>query len=221
MKYKAILLDYYGTLVAEDDHLTARLLEDIADCSPVSSNARQIARDWNFQSLCQASYAENFKTQRAIEIESLQCLLDHYQADLNAREMAERLFAYWQSPAVYEDAGRFLANNTLPICVVSNIDTADLSAACSYTGWNFDLVVTSESCRSYKPRPEMFLNALAKLDCRAHEVLHIGDSLSSDIAGAQALGIDVVWVNRKQRILPHNVKAPAYVVSTLDALPFP
>lgn len=220
MKYKAILLDFYGTLVAEDDHLIARLLAEIAECSPVSSNAQEIGRDWNFQEMCQTAYAGNFKTQRSIEVESLQRLLARYQANLNADEMAERLFAYWRTPAVYEDARRFLANNTLPICVASNIDTADLNAACASAGWGFDLMVTSESCRSYKPRPEMFLSALEKLDCQAHEVLHIGDSLSSDIKGAQALGIDTVWVNRKQRILPPDFASPTYTIATLNALSF-
>ena len=153
MKYKALLLDFYGTLVAEDDHLIMALLEEIADCSPVSSDTRQIGRDWNFQAQCQLAYAENFKTQRAIEIESLERLISIYRANLNAFEMAERLFDYWQSPLVYDDARRFLASNTLNVCVVSNIDTADLTAAVDAAGWSFDFLVTSESCRSYKPRP--------------------------------------------------------------------
>ena len=220
MKYKALLLDFYGTLVAEDDHLILTLLQEIAACSPVSSDVQRIGRDWDFQPRCQSAYADNFKTQRAIEVESLLRLLDVYQADLDAHEMAERLFAYWQTPTIYEDAGRFLHNNALPICVVSNIDTGDLCAACLHTGWEFENIVTSESCRSYKPRPEMFLCALGKLGCTAHEVLHIGDSLSSDVKGAQALEIAVVWVDRKNRELPVNAVSPSYTVSTLDALSF-
>ena len=220
MQYKALLLDFYGTLVTEDDHLISPILTEIAARSPVSSDARQIGRDWDFQGLCQSAHGADFRTQRAIEAESLRLLLERYEVDLNAHDLAERLFAHWQAPAVFEDARRFLKVNTLPLCVVSNIDTADLRAACLHAEWEFELIVTSESCRSYKPRPEMFLSALEKLGCRAHQVLHIGDSFSSDVRGAQALAIDVAWVNRKQRNLPDAAAPPTYIVSTLEDFPW-
>jgi 2-haloacid dehalogenase/putative hydrolase of the HAD superfamily len=145
--------------------------------------------------------------------------MDAYQADLDAVEMAERLFTYWQTPTAFSDATTFLRQNTLPLCIVSNIDTSDLRSACNHNGWEFDFVVTSEECRSYKPRPEMFACALEKLGCRAQEVLHIGDSLSSDVKGAQLVGIDVAWVNRRGRAIPGNMAPPNYTVSALDALP--
>ncbi len=56
------------------------------------------------------------------------------------------------------------------------------------------------------------------LGCQAQEALHVGDSLSSDVQGAQALGIDVVWVNRAFKSLSGGI-APTYTVSTLDAFP--
>jgi len=220
MHYKALLLDFYGTLVAEDDLVIAALLAEIAALSPVSSDARQIGRDWNFHALCQSAYGADFQTQRALETASLRLLLERYQVDLNADAMAERLFAHWQAPAVFEDAARFLNASPLPVCVVSNIDTADLRAACAHAGWKFDFMVTSESCRSYKPRPEMFRCALDLMGCHAREAVHVGDSLSSDVKGAQAAGIDVVWVNRTHKPLPNGMAAPACTISRLDAFPF-
>jgi FMN phosphatase YigB (HAD superfamily) len=54
MRYKALLLDFYGTLVEEDDLIVAEIAEAIATHSPVSSDAKLIRRDWKryFQDLC-------------------------------------------------------------------------------------------------------------------------------------------------------------------------
>jgi 2-haloalkanoic acid dehalogenase type II len=218
MKYKALLLDFYGTLVAEDDDIIREILLAIAACSPVSSDMQRIGRDWRFQEMCRAAHGDHFKLQRAVEIESLANLVSDYEAELDPQHLAERLFAYWQAPRVFEDAAWFLQNNALPVCVVSNIDTHDLLAASAHAGWHWEHIVTSESCRSYKPRAEMFLRALDRLSCKPGEVLHIGDSLSSDVAGAQQLGIDVAWVNRKNRTLPSRMPAPTFTVTNLKAL---
>ena len=35
--------------------------------------------------------------------------------------------------------------------------------------------------------------------------MHIGDSLSSDIKGASALGINAIWINRFGKVIPDKV----------------
>ena len=44
-----------------------------------------------------------------------------------------------------------------------------------------------------KPSAEIFLNALNALDVRPEEAVMVGDSLSTDVLGAQALGIFAIW----------------------------
>ena len=68
-------------------------------------------------------------------------------------------------------------------------------------GLSFDSVVTSEDCRSYKPRKEIFEKALDLMGVDAEEVVHIGDSFSSDVLGAYNAGIDGIWINRKGRVI--------------------
>ena len=104
----------------------------------------------------------------------------------------------------------------MPVCVVSNIDRSDLEAALEYHGLVFDHVVTSEDVRSYKPRPEVFLEAMGLLGVAAHDLLHVGDSLSSDIAGANALGVPVAWVNRSGRDLPADMTLWAQVENLIE-----
>lgn len=95
----------------------------------------------------------------------------------------------------------------VPIYVVSNIDRDDVIKAIAYHGLKPAGVFTSEDARSYKPRAEIFEMALKKVNLQPDEVVHIGDSLSSDIKGANALGINTVWINRGGKVVPEGVVA--------------
>jgi len=57
-------------------------------------------------------------------------------------------------------------------------------------------VITSESVRAYKPRPQVFQAALKALRASPAEVVHVGDSLNEDVAGASRVGMRTIWVNR-------------------------
>ena len=80
---------------------------------------------------------------------------------------------YWQRPRIQPDTQELLAT-TLPACLVSNIDRADLVAALAHHGLarRFAHLVTSQDARAYKPRPEMFRTALALLGLGPDEVIH-------------------------------------------------
>jgi len=220
MSYKALFIDFYGTLATEDDLVIAEIVQAIADQSPLSSDKKQIGQEWgrHFQSRCASCFGNTFKTQREIELESLEFIFKKYHAQLSVRDASEKLFLHWQAPQPFADVGPFLQKNALPICIVSNIDTVDLQQAINNAGWSFKDLVTSEQCRSYKPRPEMFERALQTLDCQPDEVLHIGDSFASDVTGAHKLGIATAWMNRKNKPLPGRTPQPTIVVNNFDQL---
>ena len=50
-----------------------------------------------------------------------------------------------------------------------------------------------------KPDPRLFEIALAEAGCPPDAMLHIGDSLEHDVAGANGVGIPSVWLNRDGR----------------------
>ena len=52
---------------------------------------------------------------------------------------------------------------------------------------------------------EFFEYALNATGLKPEQVVHIGDSLSSDVKGASALGIDTIWLNRRNREVPKGV----------------
>ena len=60
----------------------------------------------------------------------------------------------------------------------------------------FDFVVTAQQMRSYKPSHRNFEEAIRRSGLSKDQILHSGQSLYHDIAPANALGIQNVWVNR-------------------------
>ncbi len=67
-----------------------------------------------------------------------------------------------------------------------------------------------------KPAPAIFEHAVARLDLAPHEVLHVGDDLETDVAGALRAGLAAVWINRDT---PKGGQQPVPVVRTLAELP--
>lgn len=61
-------------------------------------------------------------------------------------------------------------------------------------------IITSEEVGIGKPSPEIFQSALSKSECEIHEVIHVGDSYDSDIAGALSLGIKALLINRDEEL---------------------
>lgn len=61
----------------------------------------------------------------------------------------------------------------------------------------FRFVVFSQEHGVEKPDPELFQIALRKAGCTAEQLLHVGDSLENDGAGAANAGIRSVWLNRE------------------------
>src|SRR6476469_4215820 len=81
--------------------------------------------------------------------------------------------------------------------IISNVDD-DLFAETrkKLAPVEFDFVVTAQQMRSYKPSHRNFEEAIRRSGLSKDQILHAGQSLYHDIAPANALGIQNVWVNR-------------------------
>ncbi len=215
----AVLLDFYGTVVHEDDVVIDQICSTISESATVAATPREIGSYWwaVFSDAFKRSYGDNFETQRRLELASLVQTVEHFGAELDAEELSHPLFAYWERPPIFDDAIQFLDGIDIPVVVVSNIDRYDIEAAIDHHGLKFEHVVTSEDVHSYKPRPELFVAGLAAAGCPADRALHVGDSLTTDVAGALELGVPVAWVNWAGRPSPETA-GPTYEVPSLADL---
>ena len=80
-----------------------------------------------------------------------------------------------------------------------------------------DRIYISEEVGFIKPLPQFFTHILEDLGVKKEECLMVGDSLSSDIAGANAIGIDSCWLNRAGRE-NKSTHTPTYEIRRLTEL---
>ena len=174
---------------------------------------------WNeFQTMFMNAYGTTFKTQRELEYKSLEKTLNKFKSNANPAELSEMMFEHWIKPPIFEESKEFFEKCPVLIYIVSNIDTADILNALKYHELKPTGVFTSEDARAYKPRKELFQMALQSVGLKGSEVVHIGDSLSSDVNGAGALGINAIWVNRSLREVPAGVTAIGNLLEVLNVL---
>lgn len=198
---RSILVDFYGTLVREDDAVVEAICTKVAESLGRRASVREVARLWAqaFAAQCLPAYGPDFSCQRKAARSSLSTVLETLGSNTDVDELLAVQFDYWQHPDLFADTRRFLSDCDVPVCIVSNIDRADLEAAIAWHALEPDYVVTSEDVRAYKPRPEIFERALQVLGARPDEVVHVGDSFSADVDGASRAGLRAVWLNRKGR----------------------
>lgn len=78
----------------------------------------------------------------------------------------------------------------------------------------FDLILTSGEFGVKKPDPIIFKHALEQLNADAKDCVFIGDSLSSDMAPAKALGMTTVWTKLSKQALPTKSDNVDYVLES-------
>lgn len=205
---KALFFDFYGTIVHEDGVIIDEITTIISSSGNGADKSTIGSYWWRiFQELYMNSFGNSFKTQRDLEIESLEMALKKFESNANADELSRKMFEHWRKPPIFEDAADFLESCDIPYYIVSNIDTDDITAAVHYHGLTPVKIFTSEDAKSYKPRRELFELALKETNLNPQEIVHIGDSLSSDMKGAANLGIHTIWMNRNKKEVPDGVTA--------------
>jgi 2-haloacid dehalogenase len=100
------------------------------------------------------------------------------------------------------------------IGILSNIDDKLLGATRRHFRVDFDLVVTAQQVRSYKPDPAHFKECARRIGGKSGWV-HIGSGYETDIEPCLKMKVPVIWVNRHGEKLESGQKKPTEEVKTL------
>lgn len=217
---QGIFLDFYGTLVGGDRQAVETVCQAIIDDHGLDTSATGMAIDWGLKYF-QAIEKQNghaFRTLLQIEQDTLIDTIFPLTGGVEVGSYLRVLNDYLARPSLFEEVPEVLAHLNIPICLVSNADECELHLALEHLGLHFDHVVTSERARSYKPHPGIFEYALELTGWAADRVVHIGDSLHSDVDGAQRAGLRAAWINRGDRISDIGNAVPDYTWSDLRPL---
>jgi len=210
----------YGTLTAGDRAAVEEVCRLVIADTGVRISARQLSVVWGERFFAELDHCndEHFQTLFEIEARTLRYTMAELGIDIDPHPYAWLLTDYWRNPPLQPEVPAFLAEFPLPICIVSNADRDDLACALKRHGIRVAGAVTSEEVRAYKPSPKLFLEALRRTGWNPQRVLHVGDSLHSDVGGARAAGLRSGWVNRAHRIHDIGADQPDYEFGDLMEL---
>jgi 2-haloacid dehalogenase/putative hydrolase of the HAD superfamily len=197
-----IFLDFYGTLAGGDRAAVVNICRQVIVDHGLPTTPDEMAVAWGhryFAAIETVDHA-NFRDLTQIETDTLVETVLKLGGKIDATAYIQALNAYLAAPPLFEEVREVVAALKLPVCIVSNADERELSKALLHHGLQFKHVVTSEKARSYKPESRIFSMALKLTGWSPARVLHVGDSLHSDVAGARRMGIRTAWVNRSERI---------------------
>ncbi|MTI67998.1 MAG: HAD family hydrolase [Firmicutes bacterium] len=131
-------------------------------------------------------------------------------------EEAAKIWANEHTLAVpYPDTIEFFKfiGKTIPICLVSD---SGIDMIFSHVKkYKFYKVFISEEVKAYKNQSDgdIFKKVINYYNTEPEKILHIGDS-SSDIIGANRVGIKTCWVNKNKDKWKHDIK-PTYIINFL------
>lgn len=92
---------------------------------------------------------------------------------------------------------KVLKEQNITMGLVTNMDS-DMRPVCKELGLGsyLDFVVTSGEVGFDKPQPQIFLEALMRAKTEPVDTLHVGDQYNIDAAGAMAVGINALLLDR-------------------------
>ena len=220
---RAVLLDALGTLLELEDPgpPLAAALGDLGAPVTTEEARRAVLAEMTFY---RAHHDEGSDPERLAALrrrcaEVLRDALPAHAATLGLPRLtsvllgALRFAPFGEVPGVLAE----LRERGLRLVVVSNWDVSlHEQLAATGLGALVDGAVSSAEVGAGKPQPPLFERALALAGAGAADALMVGDSPDTDVAGAMALGIDAVLVDRWGAAGP----APcAHRITTLAELP--
>ena len=218
MSFKAIVFDGYGTLFEDAFDLLKETCGRVVSQNGLAMDQDEFLEAWDrhFFPLIRGP----FITLREADLLSLEQVFRELKIQDDPDAYVDQLFERFNSAPVYPDVKPALAGleNGCRTGIVSNADVENMEGVLKENGLGFQVVVTSEAARCYKPDSKIFQRALKSLGCAAGEALYVGDAQEDDIVGAKGVGMQVAWLNRRGERLRNGIPGPDYEIDDLGEL---
>jgi 2-haloalkanoic acid dehalogenase type II len=218
--FEGVFVDFYGTMAGGDRQAVEDICQAVVDDYGLRADAADLAGRWGdcYFVAIESLDGQGFRLLRQIEGDTLIETIRPLGVEIDATPYVEQLNAYLARPSLFEEVHEVLDRIRVPVCIVSNADERELRMALVHHGLHVDHIVTSEFARSYKPKPRIFEAALEVTGWSPDRVLHVGDSLHSDVGGAHNAGIKAAWVHRSDRIKDIGTERPDFTWHDLRPL---
>ncbi len=212
--YDIVTFDCYGTLIDWDRGIGDAFAAALAGHGASLDMRRVIEAYERIEPVVQA---ERYRSYREVLTESARRVareLGWAPPASRAEFLADSLPSWPPFPDTNPALER-LARAGYRLGILSNVDEDLLAGTCRHFTVAFDVVITAQQVRSYKPADGHFRAARERI--AGQRWLHAAQSLFHDIVPCRRLGIPVAWVNRKRQGAPENQRADREL-STLTEL---
>jgi len=193
--WEVITFDCYGTLIDWETGIRDAFREDLEGLA--LSNSQKSRFFEVYQKEEKRIEAEKpYRSYREVLSEAAEAAAKEFSKNFPDRLstiLPERLPKWEPFPDTNPALERLAKNHSLGI--LSNVDDDLLADTLKQFTIKFDLLVTAEQVRSYKPGTKHFEEARKHIGTKRW--LHAASSLYHDIDPASRLGLKTIWVNRK------------------------
>ena len=224
-KITTIIFDMYDTLVDNDRNRWSETFDDIARTQELGVSGQLLGEEWR-------AAEEGFKTRRVTPGAPFESYFEGWRATfadaftrlgvtgdpvIAANKAILDLSDRQPFPETREALG--VLQESWRTAVLSNADDRYLIPNLQLLGLNFEVVLSSEAARCYKPMPDLFQTMLRRLGVSAAESVYVGDKQFEDVQGANGVGMHTVWVNRAGAELDPALPEPEFQIRNLLELP--
>lgn len=212
---KAIFIDYTGTMVKEDEPYTRELIAYFMAHSNLKSPDEILKVVWSkVKEIESESHGDSFEGVDVRTDRILEYCRENGGLQGDFKYMHEVWSKIWVHAPLYEDVKPFFERAKLPIYVLTNDDLCYVEESMRLKGLKPAGIISAETAKACKPDPAIFKKALEVAGVSADEVIHIGDSVTSDVEPAVKLGITPIYLSRGKKTELQGVR----VIGSLDEL---
>jgi len=202
--YDIVTFDCYGTLIDWDRGIVDAFADAVAAHGGNLDERRALETYERVEPIVEA---EGYRSYREVLTENVRRVareLGWALPESRAGFLAESLPSWPPFPDTNAALER-LARAGFRLGILSNVDDDLLAGTRRQFRVDFDLIVTAQQVRSYKPADGHFLEARQRIGGKRW--LHAAQSHFHDVVPCQRLRISVAWVNRKGLVVPGTQKA--------------
>ncbi|MGE3144624.1 MAG: haloacid dehalogenase type II [Pseudorhodoplanes sp.] len=210
------VFDAYGTLF--DVH--AAIARHAAAAGPDAARLSELWRSKQLEYSWTLTLAGQYRDFETLTAEALDFALTRFPSV--DKSLRPALLSAYRTLDAYPDAQSCLAAlkaRGAPTAILSNGSPDMLQAAVQAAGlapW-LDAVLSVDSLRLFKPRPEVYALVTAHFGCKPQDVLFVSSN-RWDVMGAAAFGFRPIWINRAGNPDEYRAHPPLRIVAELQAL---
>jgi HAD superfamily hydrolase (TIGR01549 family) len=219
MKFELLCIDMFQTIVNVDTRITfiwKRILKDKYNETLAYECAKSVSDNVVTSFHQSASNNMEFINLKTMFKSFFKTVFNEMNISFDAEEAVKIFMNEHTNATPYGDVDSFftLLGHSIPISLVTDADYEMVLPLLER--YKFDEIFISEKVMSYKnePNSKIFKEVLNHYSLKPNQILHIGDS-SSDIIGANRVGIKTCWINRENATWRYNIR-PDFIVKSLS-----